>query len=190
MANNVTYLNNVDSNRVNELLNSTSSNVEYFNNITNQTAKSYTADIDELMIKIYKDIKNADSITTDKLESYFLELTNLLYFMGDRLEQLGVFSDMSKAAQKEIYNKAYLANQVKDIDKKNKTTVAENQAVAEQESQYESVVNSVYDHAYKIVKFKIDAGFEMVNTLKKIISRRMQDESLSMYQNKNFGIST
>ena len=63
---------------------------------------------------------------------------------------------MAKASEKEVYNNAYLANQVKDSEKKNKTTVAENQAVAEQESQYEAVVSSIYDHACKMVKFKIE----------------------------------
>ena len=121
------------------------------------------------------------------MEKYFLELTNLIYFMGDKLEQLSIHSDMSKASEREVYNKAYLANQVKDSDRKNKTTVAENQAVAEEESKYEAVVNSIYDHAYKIVKFKIDAAKDMVGTLKKVISRRMQEEHLASFStNKTY----
>ena len=80
-----------------------------------------------------------------------------------------------------LNNKAYLSNQIKDTEKKNKTTVAENQAVAEQESQYEAVVSSIYDHAYKMVKFKIDAAKDMINTLRKVISRRMQEQQLSSF---------
>ena len=82
------------------------------------------------------------------------------------------------------------ANQIKDSERKNKTTVAENQAVAEQESQYEAVVSSIYDHAYKMVKFKIDAAKDMVNTLRKIISRRMQEQQLASFGNNKISNSS
>jgi hypothetical protein len=94
---------------------------------------------------------------------------------------------MARSAEKEVYNRAYLNNQIKDSEKKNKTTVAENQAVAEQESQYESVISLIYEHAYKIVKFKIDAAKDMVGTLRKIISRRMQEEQLSSFNSQKMG---
>ena len=90
-------------------------------------------------------------------------------------------SKLLKELYEEVYNKAYLSNQIKDSERKNKTTVAENQAVAEQESQYEAVVSSIYEHAYKMVKFKIDAAKDMINTLRKVISRRMQEQQLSSF---------
>lgn len=175
---NETFLYGVDTDKVSSLISDTNENVKYFNDTASQIAGEQTKHLDELMQKLYLIVRKPDDIDTTVLENYYLELTNLLYFMGDKLEQLGVYSDMSKAAAKEVYNSAYLSNQIKDVDKKNKTTVAENQAVAEQKSQYEQVVNSIYEHAYKIVKYKIDAGFEMINTLRKVISRRMQEENL------------
>lgn len=184
-----TYLTNVDVDKVKQLMGDTAENVEYFNTTTISTANEYTKPLDVLMQKLYKILIVPQDTPTADLENYFLELTNLLYFMGERLEKLGVFSDMSKASAKEVYNKAYLNNQIKDTEKRNRTTVAENQAVAEQEAQYEFVVNAIYEHAYKIVKYKIDAGYEMVNTLKKIITHRIQEESLSQFQPKNNFIS-
>ena len=181
---NETFLYGVDTEKVTSLMKDTGENVKYFNETSNSIASEQTKLLDDLMKKLYIIVRKSDDITTRVLENYYLELTNLLYFMGDKLEQLGIFGDMSKAAAKEVYNAAYLSNQIKDSDKKNKTTVAENQAVADQKSQYEQVVSSIYEHAYKIVKYKIDAGFEMINTLRKIISRRMQEESLSSSQFK------
>lgn len=180
MAKNETFLFNVDEEKVENLMNSTSSNVEYFNKISTETAIKYTELLDKLMRKIYSNVVSKEA-TDEQLEKYYLELTNTVYFMGDKLEQLNISCDMAKASEKEIYNKAYLSNQVKDTEKKNKTTVAENQAVAEQESQYEAVVSSIYDHAYKMVKFKIDAAKDMINTLRKVISRRMQEQQLSSF---------
>ena len=56
---------------------------------------------------------------------------------------------------------------------KKKPTVAENQAVADAASIYESCVNSIYERAYKVVKFKIDAAQTMISTLSKMLSRRI-----------------
>lgn len=182
MAKNETFLANVDEEKVQELMNDTNTNVEYFNKIATETSVKYTELLDKLMRKIYSSAVSKEA-TDEQLEKYYLELTNTVYFMGDKLEQLNISCDMAKASEKEIYNKAYLANQIKDTEKKNKTTVAENQAVAEQESQYEAVVSSIYDHAYKMVKFKIDAAKDMINTLRKIISRRMQEQQLSSFGN-------
>lgn len=182
MPKNETFLSNIDEEKVQELMNDTDSNVEYFNKVATETAIKYTEPLDKLMRKIYSNVVNKDA-TDAQLEKYYLELTNTVYFMGDKLEQLNINGDMAKASEKEVYNNAYLANQVKDSEKKNKTTVAENQAVAEQESQYEAVVSSIYDHAYKMVKFKVDAAKDMINTLRKVISRRMQEQQLSSFGN-------
>lgn len=189
MAKNETFLFNVDEEKVEDLMSNTNSNVEYFNKISTETATRYTELLDKLMRKIYSNAVSKEA-TDEQLEKYYLELTNTVYFMGDKLEQLNISCDMAKASEKEIYNKAYLSNQVKYTEKKNKTTVAENQAVAEQESQYEAVVSSIYDHAYKMVKFKIDAAKDMINTLRKVISRRMQEQQLSSFgSNKIFNNS-
>ena len=88
---------------------------------------------------------------------------------------VGIKADVSKAARQEVYNSAYLNNQSMDPDKKSKTTVAENVAVAEEESKYQTVIQSIYERVYKIIKFKIDAGYELLSSLKKVLSRRMQE---------------
>lgn len=181
---NVTYLNNIDTQKVDALLKDTDNNVEYFTSVSNSVIEAYATDLDNIMKSIYKDIISKDEVEYPCLERYYLELTNLLYFMGDKLEEVGIKDDLSKAAAKEVYNKAYLDNQIKDVEKKNKTTVAENQAVAEEYSKYESTVNFIYSRVYKQLKYKIDAAYEMVNTLKKIITKRIQDESLQYMQPK------
>ena len=180
MANNQTFLTNIDTDKVTQLLNDTESNVSYFNDITESVVKSYTNDLDNLMISINN--KLAKDISIDELEKDYLSLTSILYFMGGNLEQLGIRNDISKAARQEVFNKAYIANLDKDCDKKNKTTVAENTAQAEQSSQYESVINSIYDRAYRQVKYKIDAGYEMINTLRKVITKRLAEMDLSKFK--------
>lgn len=187
---NKTFLYNVDTEEVSKLMKETEENAAYFDEVVKKVADEQTRHLDELMQKAYKAIKSPEFVSDLELERYCAELTNLLYFMGNKLEKLGVYADVSKAAYREVYNNFYLDNQIKDSEKRNKTTVAENQAVAEQSSKYESVVSSMYERAHKIVKYKVDAGYEMVNTLRKQISRRMKEQDLSMYSTRTDFSST
>ena len=178
-----TYLDNIDTEKVNELLNKTEINVSYFRNVTDKVVSSYSEYMDNIMKNIYNDIIQTDNAPINIIEKYFLELSNCIYFMGEKLEQLGIYTSMSKSAYKEIYNQAYLGNQQKDAEKKNKTTVAENQAVAENAAIYEGAVSDIYDKAYKILKNKIDAAQTMVSTLSKVLSKKMSEMQFSNVNN-------
>lgn len=181
MANKSTFLYGIDEDKVSNLLSDTDENSKYFTRITNQIVDSYTSDLSEIMDQLYGIINGSADMTDQTIEEYMLKLANTIYYVGDRLEIVGIKADVAKAAKQEIYNEAYLNNQVKDSDKRNKTTVAENVATAEAASQYESVIQAIYERTYKIIKFKIDAAQEMLSTLKKICSRRMQELDLSSY---------
>ena len=181
MANKSTFLYGIDEDKVSNLLSDTDENSKYFTRITNQIVDSYTSDLSEIMDQLYGIINGSADMTDQTIEEYMLKLANTIYYVGDRLEIVGIKADVAKAAKQEIYNEAYLNNQVKDSDKRNKTTVAENVATAEAASQYESVIQAIYERTYKIIKFKIDAAQEMLSTLKKICSRRMQELVLSSY---------
>ena len=176
------FIQNIDVDKVNMLISQTTMNVAYFNNTCAEVIKKYSESLDNLMSDLYIECIKESDPSTDVLEKYYLELSNMIYFMMEKLEKLGVYADMSKSATKEIYSKAYLSAQVKDtVDRKNKTTVAECQAQADLASQYESVVGAIYDHAYKVVKGKIDSAKDMMNTLRKILSVKSTEMQLSMY---------
>lgn len=175
-----TTLMNIDAEKMDSIVQQTEENVSYFTEISDNLVTAYTSDIDQLMHDLYEDaIKNdADD---RMLEKYLLELNNMLYFLGTKLESVGIKEDLSKMAAKETFNDAYLQNRLKDAEQRNKTTVSELTALAEKESKYESVLNSLYSRVYKQIKYKMDAGYDMVNSLRKIITKRMQDQNLSMY---------
>lgn len=179
-----TFLYNIDENKVNSLLQDVESNSTYFSNITTQVAQSYTADLDALMLEIKENRDN--KISGDTLEKYINSLSNILYFIGEKMEAVGIRNDVARSLRQEVYNKTYLENDVeKEVNgKKVKPTKDANIAVAEEESKYESVISNIYERTYRIIKFKIDAGFEKLSSLKKQLSRRMQETDLSMYTPK------
>lgn len=173
-----TLLNSPDKELLDEIVETTEDTVSYYLSISEKLVKSYTEDFDELMSDLKEDL--VDNEPTDIiLEKYVLELNNKLYFLGDKLESVGIRDDLSKMASREVFNNAYLSSREKDTERRNKTTVAELTAIAEDTSRYQSVLNSIYSRVYKQIKLKMDAGYDMVNTLRKVISRRMQEASLS-----------
>ena len=177
---NSTYLNNVDEQKVQELLESTTTNATYFTDTVKKVVESYTGELDDLMYNIYQDIIKQESVPTISIERYYAELTSMLYFMGDRLEKLNVYNDMSKNAAREIFNKAYLdAGSEKDAKGKSIKTVNELTSIAESAAQYELVVNQLYDHAYRTAKQKVDAANEMVSTLKNILKKRISEDYIN-----------
>ena len=138
-----------------------------------------------LMKDLYVDcIQNGDA-TLSILERYYLELSNMVYFMQEKLEQLGVYADMSESASKEVYSKSYLNQSgIKDASGKSKSTVAELQAQASLDAQYESVVASIYERAYKIVKGKVSSAQDLMNCLRKLITSRDTEMQMNMFTPK------
>lgn len=163
-------------------------------NISNNILKSYTEHLDDLMQDLYSKVANpSTNISDTDLERYYLELTNLVYFMGEKLETVGVKDDISRAAAKEMYNKSYLdtakspAAVIGNSGKATKLTVSEITAIAESAAINEQVINMIFSRVYKQIKFKVDAAFEMIGTLRKIISKRMQEQQLSAGFDSNLG---
>lgn len=174
-----TVLNSPEKEKLDELVKTVEENVEYYISISDKIVESYTKDFDILMSDLKRDIIENDP-TDLLLEKYVLELNNLLYFLSDKIESVGIKDDLSKMAAKEVFNTTYLESREKDIERKNKTTVAELTAMAEDASKYETILNSIYSRVYKQIKLKMDAGYDMVNTIRKIITRRMQDAAMSV----------
>lgn len=150
-----------------------------FSNLFDLIITGYTNDID----KVLKDINdnliiNKICPSSDDIEIYMLKLNNEIYKLSDNVERMGIYDSVSRAIYKDCYNQIYLNNQIKDGEKKNKTTVAELTALSEQGTVYENLVNDVYNRVYKTLKIKLDAAQSMLSTLSKLLSKRMQDAQM------------
>ncbi len=158
-------------------------NVNDIRTISDDIVNEYTQVLDDIMKDINRDVINADLVSDAVLEKYFLELTNAIYFLGSKGEFLGLYDDLSKANVKIKYNQAYSDNQIQNIASGKKTTVDENRAYAESASMNDSIVNAIYARSFRIIKTKIESANEMVKTLSKIISKRMNEKDYSDYVN-------
>lgn len=101
------------------------------------------------------------------------DLANILYFTGSVQEDLGIKEDTCKAIRQKVYSKA--------------REQATGKIVADKTAQAETMTLAIYSRAYKKVKLRMDAGYEMLNSLKKVMNKRITEMELSnsRYINKS-----
>lgn len=141
----------------------------------------YCDDLDNIMLKIRQLLTGNNNITDIELEYYIMDLANTLYFTGSAQEDLGIKEDTCKAIRQEVYSKAR--------EQATGKTVADKTAQAELVAQAETMTLAIYSRAYKKVKLRMDAGYEMLNSLKKVMNKRITEMELSnsRYINKSEG---
>lgn len=144
---------------------------EYLLDISNKLCEEFTSHLDKLMQKIYQDVIK-DNMDDKTLERYFLELTNLIYFCGDKLESLGIEQTVASARNQEIFNRLY---------QEAEGTIKDKQSSAEEGSKYEYFLKAVYDSVYKRIKMKIDSAQDMVSTLKRVQMARIAEKNLNTF---------
>lgn len=151
------------------------SNYEVCELVSRPILDSYCGELDELVndFNIRAVVNEADD---SQLEKFLFTFGVVIYNLGSRLEGVGLKEDISKILYKEAYNTAYL-NGKGLVGEKNKPTVAELTSMAEQQSKTEQIINIIYDRVYSEMKTKLNSAIELVNSIRKIITRRMQDNN-------------
>ena len=139
--------------------------------ISDKLVSSYCKDLDEIMVVISENLRDSGSMTDTELEYYIMDLANTLYFVGTAQEDLGIKEDICKSIRQRVYSKAR--------DEALGKTVADRTAQAELAVQGETLVLSIYSRTYKKVKLRMDAGYEMLNSLKKVMNKRIAEMELS-----------
>lgn len=139
--------------------------------ISDGLVTEYCKDLDDLMSVIREELQDNMEITDEELEFHILDLANILYFTGSAQEDLGIKEDTCKAIRQEVYSKAR--------EQATGKTVADKTAQAELVAQAETTTLAIYSRAYKKVKLRMDAGYEMLNSLKKVMNKRITEMELS-----------
>lgn len=135
----------------------------------------YCKDLDNYVRFIKDCLKDGENPpTSDELDDFCLNLSTYIYFAGGMCEQLGIRDDISKAVYKEMYHTARASQ--------DKGTIADKDSLAELASQEEYIVSASYTRAYRTMKSKIDGAQEVLQSCKKVLSRRMQEVELTRLQ--------
>jgi uncharacterized protein YukE len=140
-------------------------NSDIVDSIVNRLVSDYCKPLDEYMEFIRNILNDTANPPTDReLDDFTLNIPVLLYFTGEAQEALGVKEDVAKAIKQELYNEIY---------DKSTGTIADKTAAAELATQNEYIAHIAYQRAYKKVKLRMEAANEMLQSVKKVISRRM-----------------
>ena len=155
----------------NSIMNKVDNISDTIQKISDNLVENYCAELDTIMNELHNLLGSSKELSTDTIQDYILYLANTLYFVGSVQEDLGIKEDTCKAIRQEVYSKAREQSTGK--------TVADKTAQAELIAQAETMTLAIYSRAYKKVKLRMDAGYEMLNSLKKVMNKRITEMELS-----------
>lgn len=117
-----------------------------------------------------RDLLKQSTIITPSLETQIVDLSTQLYFVIQGQETLGIHEDLARSVRSTVYNEMKLYGS---------GTVQERTSKAELATKANDTVVTIYSRAYKQIKAKSDAGYEVLTALKKILSARISESELS-----------
>ena len=160
---------------VKDTINKVESDSEKLEEIVDGITKEYTKDLDEYVDFIREIFEDEDNPPTNKeLDVFCMNLSMYIYYASGMQERLGLKDDIAKAVYKEMYHT--------QRDSIEKGTVADKDSLAELASQQEYLTSVLYKRAYTVVKNKVSAAQGLLESIKKVISRRMQEYELTRMQ--------
>lgn len=149
---------------------------DIINKVVDNIVKPYCNDLDNYVEFIKNCLHDGNTTPSDlELDDYCLNLSAYIYFAGEQSEKLGIKDDISRMLYKEAYHSVRSAQ--------DKGTVSDKDSVAELLSQSEQVTNICYSRAAKIMKSKVENAQELLSSCKKVITRRMNEYSVTHMTN-------
>lgn len=165
-------LTHVDVNALNGLKLKVEDNSGVIDKIVADIITPYVKDLDAYVLFIRECLKDGENPPTDvELEDFCMNLSAYIYFASGMCEQLGIRDDIAKAVYKEAYNSAR--------DGSTSGTIQDKNVQAELLTQQEQIISVCYTRAYRTVKAKVDSSQELLSSVKKVLSRRMQEMELT-----------
>jgi hypothetical protein len=169
----------IEVGKIRQLQKRIDANSDIVNSIVNRLVSDYCKPLDEYMEFIRNILNDTANPPTDReLDDFTLNIPVLLYFTGEAQEALGVKEDVAKAIKQELYNEIY---------DKSTGTIADKTAAAELATQNEYIVHIAYQRAYKKIKLRMEAANETLQSVKKVISRRISEYDMSKVDPSRIG---
>ena len=129
-------------------------------------------DIDELIHQIKEAVYDVDSIADYQLDIFIAKIPIQLYYLSAVMSSFQTSESVAKLSQKVAYNDARM---------KAEGTVADKDAIAERAVETETLVTLVTTRCTKMMQMKYDMALELLNSLKKISSRRISEYELTRF---------
>lgn len=118
-----------------------------------------------------------EDIPDTQIEYYCVKIPALMYYAGQRVEELGMQADLAANDNKVALNEALL---------KVSGTVPEKKARAEKLTEDKALVAAIYKRAYNTLKVKLEMAEKIYSGLKKSLSKRIAEVDLDRFSKDKY----
>lgn len=145
--------------------------------LSTELIEDYSKDLDSAIseLDIIMDSigeNSIEDIPDTQIEYYCVKIPALMYYAGQRVEELGMQADLASNSKKTALNEALL---------KVSGTVPEKKARAEQITEEKALVEAIYRRAYNTLKVKLEMAEKVYSGLKKALSKRIAEVDLDRF---------
>ena len=164
---------------IHKIMKKVEDNSEKIEKLVDELVNKYCYQLDDLITSFKRILHDKDNnpATEEELDEICLKLPTYLYFIGEAQERFGIKEDIAKSIKMELYN---------EVHQRTRGTIADKQAASESATLEEEIVYKAYQRSYKRIKQKLEAAYELLTSIKKVISRRMGEAELSNVDSGNF----
>ena len=150
--------------------------------LSNQLIEDYSRDLDSAISELDMIMESIgensiEDIPDSQIEYYCVKIPALMYYAGQRVEELGMQADLASNAKKTAQNEAML---------KVTGTVQEKKARVEQITEDKALVEAIYRRAYNSLKVKLEMAERVYSGLKKALSKRIAEVDLDRFSKDKY----
>ena len=161
----------IDHEKLESSLGITEEDSSYIISIVDKLVKDCCENLDNFVDYVKNRLSDASFPLTDReLDDIIITIPTLLYFVGTQQEKLGIRHDVTKVSRNTQFNEAYL---------KAAGTAGAKKAHAESLVINDDIVLVVYIRAYNMIKSKVDSATEILQSAKKVLTRRISEAELT-----------
>lgn len=150
--------------------------------LSNQLIEEYSNELDSAISELNMIMdsigeNSIEDIPDNQIEYYCVKIPALMYYAGQRVEELGMQVDLASNAKKSAQNEALI---------KVSGTVQEKKARVEQITEDKALVEAIYKRAYNTLKVKLEMAEKIYSGLKKALSKRIAEVDLDRFSKDSY----
>lgn len=150
--------------------------------LSNQLIELYSKELDSTISELDMIMESVgensiEDIPDNQIEYYCVKIPALMYYAGQRVEELGMQTDLASNNKKTAQNEALL---------KVSGTVQEKKARVEQLTEDKVLVEAIYRRAYNSLKAKLEMAEKIYSGLKKALSKRIAEVDLDRFSKDRY----
>ena len=150
--------------------------------LSNELVEEYSKELDSVISELDMIMESVgensvEDIPDTKIEYYCVKIPALMYYAGQRVEELGMQADLASSNKRVALNEALL---------KVSGTVPEKKAQAERLTEDKALVEAIYRRAYNSLKVKLEMAEKVYSGLKKALTKRIAEVDLDRYSKDSY----